>query len=137
LWPETFRKFSTLIKNDVAVLVTGRLELAEDNPPSIIVDQVQSLEDVAKAKELVVLHVPRADDPAQLFDSILHLINTHAGSCEVVLETLVGVDLLVRLKVNSTLRVERSEKLETAFRKVGCTPRIEKIALAASAGNSF
>jgi hypothetical protein len=43
----------------------------------------------------------------------------------------------VRLKVNSTLRVERSEKLETAFRKVGCTPRIEKIALAASAGNSF
>jgi DNA polymerase-3 subunit alpha len=136
LWPETFRKFSMLIKNDVAVIVTGRLELAEDNPPSIIVDQVQSLEDAAKAKELVVLHVPKADDPAQLFDNILHLINTHAGSCEVILEMVIDVDLLVRLKVNSTLRVERSEKLESAFRKAGCTLRIEKIAMAASAGSA-
>src|SRR5687767_10434679 len=134
LWPETFRKFSALIRNDYPVLMTGRLELTEDNPPSIIVDQVQSLDDVAKSKELVVLRVPRADDPSELFDSILHLINTHAGSCELVLETVVDVDLLVRLKVNSTLRVERSEKLETAFRKVGCTPRFEKIAMAASAG---
>jgi hypothetical protein len=108
--------------------------LAEDNPPSIIVDQVQSLDDFSKSKELVVLHVPRADDPSELFDSILHLINTHAGNCELVLETVVDVDLLVRLKVNSTLRVERSEKLETEFRKVGCTPRFEKIAMAAGAG---
>jgi DNA polymerase III alpha subunit len=134
LWPETFRKFSALIRNDHPVLMTGRLELAEDNPPSIIVDQVQSLEDVARSKELVVLRVPHADDPSELFDSILHLINTHAGSCELMLETVVDVDLLVRLKVNSTLRVERSEKLETEFRKVGCTPRFEKIAMAASAG---
>ncbi len=57
---------------------------------------------------------------------ILHVINTHAGSCEVVLETVIDVDLLVRLKVNSTLRVERSEKLETAFRKVGALRELKK-----------
>ena len=136
LWPETFRKFSALIKNDHPVLMTGRLELAEDNPPSIIVDQVQSLDDVAKGKELVVLQVPRADDPEGLLDNILHVINTHAGNCELQIETVVDVDLLVRLKVNSNLRVERSEKLESEFRKVGCTLRFEKITMAASAGKS-
>jgi len=127
LWPETFRKYSTLLKNDLAVLVTGRLEIGEDNPASIIVDQVQSLDEIAKAKELVVLRVPRSDDPAQLFDDILHLINTHSGNCDVVMETAVDVNLIVRVKVNSSLRVERSEKLELALREVGCVLRVEKV----------
>jgi F0F1-type ATP synthase delta subunit len=107
--------------------VSGRLELSEDNPPSIIVDQVQSLDELSRAKELVILRVPQAPDPAQLFDSILHVINTHAGNCEVLLETSVDDDLLVRVKVSSTLRVERSEKFETAVRKTGCVLKVERI----------
>jgi hypothetical protein len=114
------------------VLITGRLELGEDNPPSLIVDYVQSLDELLKAKELVVLRVPQASDPAEMFDSILHLINTHSGNCEVVLEASVAVDLLVRVKVNSSLRVERSDKLELALGKIGCQLRVEKIALTPS-----
>jgi DNA polymerase-3 subunit alpha len=140
LWPEIYRKYSILLKNDLAVLVTGRLEVGEDNPASVIVDQVQSLDEIAKAKELVVLRVPRTEDPAQLFDDILHLINTHSGNCDVVMETSVDVDLLVRVKISSSLRVERSERLELALREVGCVLRVEKVAMspgvadAASAG---
>jgi DNA polymerase-3 subunit alpha len=126
LWPEVYRKYSVLLKNELPVLITGRLELSEDNPPSIIADQVQGLDDVAKAKELIVLRVPAADDTEGLFDSILHVINTHSGGCEVVLETSIDANLLVRVKVNSTLRVERSERLETAFRNVGCGLKVEK-----------
>jgi DNA polymerase-3 subunit alpha len=129
LWPEIYRRYSSLLKNELPVLVSGRLELSEDNPPSIIVDQVQSLDEIVRAKELIILHVPQASDPAQLFDSILHVINTHAGNCEVMLETSVAKDLLVRVKVSSTLRVERSEKFETAVRKMGCGLKVEKITL--------
>jgi DNA polymerase-3 subunit alpha len=93
LWPETYRKYSALLKNELPVLVSGRLELSEDNPPSIIVDQVQTLDEMLKAKELIVLRVPQAPDPAQLFDSILHVINTHSGNCEVMLETSVEHDV--------------------------------------------
>ncbi len=132
LWPETYWKYSALVKNELPVMITGRLELGEDNPPSVIVDQVQSLDEIVKAKELVVLRVPQASDPAELFDRILDLINTHSGSCEVVLETSVAVDLLVRVKVNSSLRVERSQKLEVALGKIGCKLRVEKIALASN-----
>ncbi len=131
LWPETYRKYSSLVKNDLPVLVSGRLEVGEDNPPSIIVDQVQSLDELVKAKELVVLRVPAAEDPAELFDNILHLINTHAGSCEVMLETALEADLLVRVSVNPSLRIERSERLESALRSAGCNLKVEKVALAA------
>ncbi len=48
LWPETYRKHSALLQNELPVLVTGRLELSEDNPATVIVDQVQSLDDILK-----------------------------------------------------------------------------------------
>jgi DNA polymerase-3 subunit alpha len=128
LWPETYRKYSQLVKNELPVLVTGRLELGEDNPPSIIVDQVQSLDDMWKAKELVILRVPDVADPAELFDGILHLINSNSGNCDIMLETAVK-DLVVRVKVSSTLRVERSEKFEAAARKMGCILKVERMAL--------
>jgi DNA polymerase-3 subunit alpha len=135
LWPETYRKYSTLVANELPVLISGKLELSEDNPPSVIVDQVQSLDEMERAKELIVLLVPKSDDPEQLFDSILHLLNTHPGSCEVVLEIPLET-MLVRVSVNSSLRVARSEKLEAALRNVGCVWRIEKVALSAPAASS-
>ena len=128
LWPETFRKYSSLVKNELPVLISGRLELSEDNPPSIIVDQVQALDDMIKAKELVVLLVPQSPDSAELFDSLLHLINTHSGNCDVMLETSVGDDLVVRMKVSSTLRIERSPRFETALRDLGCGLKVERMA---------
>lgn len=133
LWPETYRRYSLLVVNELPVLISGKLELSEDNPPSVIVDQVQSLDEMAKSKEMIVLLVPKADDPAGLFDSILHLINTNSGSCDVALETRVGPDLLVRVRVNSSLRVERSEKLTTALEELGCILRVEKMGLASAA----
>jgi hypothetical protein len=46
-----------------------------------------------------------------------------------MLETSVDKNLLVRVKVSSTLRVERSEKFETAVRKMGCVLKVERMAL--------
>jgi DNA polymerase III subunit alpha len=126
LWPEVYRKFSLILKNELPVIITGRLELSEDNPPSVIADQVQSLDDVQKAKELIVLRVPTAEDAGELFDSILHVMNTHSGGCEVVLETELESNLLVRVRVNSSLKVERSDRLEAAIRKVGCGLSVER-----------
>ncbi len=36
------------------------------------------------------------------------------------------MDLVVRVKVNSSLRVERSEKFEAAVRKMGCVLKVEE-----------
>jgi DNA polymerase-3 subunit alpha len=127
LWPETYRKHSGLLDMS-PVLITGRLELSEDNPPTIVVDQVQSLVDILKHRELVVLHFPSTDDVAASLDTILHLLNTHPGNCDVILETLIDPDLLVQVKVNSALRIERSGKLETALKQLGCATRVGKTA---------
>ncbi len=125
LWPETYRKHSALLQNELAVLITGRLELSEDNPATVIVDQVQNLDDLLRNRELVVLRLPSSDDPEGLFDMVLHVVNTHPGNCDIALECLIDSGTLVRVKVNSALRVDRSGSLESACKQLGCTLRIE------------
>jgi DNA polymerase-3 subunit alpha len=125
LWPEPYRKSAALMQNETAVVISGRLETSEDGPPSIIVDRVQSLDLLLNANEVMVLRVPVADDAESLFDSILHLLNTHPGNCDIALELLLDSKLLVRVKPNSQLRVGRSAQLNLALQQLGCLARTE------------
>ena len=130
LWPETYRKYSAVVQNEMASLISGRLELSEDNPPNIIVDQVQSLDEILKNRELVVLRMPPTEDPEGFFDSILHLLNTHPGNCDVALEVMIDAETVVRVKTPAALRVDRNSGLNSALEQVGCSIRVEKASTA-------
>ena len=126
LWPEGYRKHAALAQNELPTIVIGRLELSEDNPPNIIVDQVQSLDEIQRNRELIVLRLPSTKESESLFDSVLHLMNTNPGNCDVALETHLDDQTVVRIKVNSTLRVDHSAKLEAALKDLGCGVRVER-----------
>src|SRR6185295_8290225 len=126
LWPEVYRKHSALLQNDLAVVTIGRLELSEDNPPTIIADQVQSMEAISKSNEFVVLRTPQQKDFPALLDAILSVLGSHPGNCDVTLEAVVDGHTVVRIKANSALRISRSSELEQALRKLGCAVSIEK-----------
>jgi len=127
LWPEVYRKHSALLQSELAVLITGRLELSDDGPATIIADQVQSLDAAAKVGEYVVLRTPVNDDYATLFDSILGLLSSNPGDCDVTLEALIDPSTVVRVKANPALKVRRSEQLELALKNLGCSVTFEKI----------
>ncbi len=126
LWPETYRKHSMFVQNEAAVLITGRLELSDENPPNIIADQVQSLDDLQKNRELIVLQLPVSSESETLFDTVLHLMNTNPGNCDVALETQLDADIVVRVKVNSTLRIDHSPRFDAAAKELGCAVRVER-----------
>ena len=104
----------------------GRLELSEDNPPTIIVDQVQSIEERAKGNEYLVLRAPRHDDFSTLCDAILTVLNANPGDCEVTLEALIEEGTVVRIKPNNSLRVRRSGELEQSLKELGCSVSFER-----------
>jgi hypothetical protein len=114
-----------LLENELAVLISGRLELSEDSPTTIVVDQVQHLDAILKNREVVILRLPSSDDPAQLFDTVLHVVNSHPGNCDIALEYLIDNNTLVRVKVNPALRVDRSVSLMSACKQLGCILRTE------------
>ncbi len=124
-WPEVYRRHSSLLHNELPALVTGRLELSEDNPPTIIVDQVQRLDGILDSKSnSVVIRIPSMEG-TELFDGILDVLNKHSGDSEVLLEVFVEKDLLVRVRANPALRVDRSKALDAAVQKLGCSVLIE------------
>jgi DNA polymerase-3 subunit alpha len=126
LWPEVYRKHSSLMQNELPVIVTGRLELSEDNPPTIIVDQVQSIDATVRNSEFLVLRAPRQhDDFSTLCDSILTLLSANPGDCEVAVEALINEETLVRIKPNNALRVRRSGELEQSLKDLGCAVSFE------------
>jgi DNA polymerase-3 subunit alpha len=125
LWPEVYRKHSALLQNDLPVVIIGRLELSEDNPPTIIVDQVKSIDAAANISEFLVLRAPQAEDFLTVCDSILDVLNAHPGDCDVTLETVTDNGSVVRVKANNALRVKRSNELEEALKKLGCRVSVE------------
>jgi DNA polymerase-3 subunit alpha len=125
LWPEVYRKHAALAQNELPVIVIGRLELSEDNPPTIIVDQVQSIDATARGNEFIVLRTPKHDDFSTLCDSILTLLSANPGDCEVTIEALIEEGTVVRVKPNNALRVRRSGELEQALKNLGCAVSIE------------
>jgi DNA polymerase-3 subunit alpha len=127
LWPEVYRKYSALAQNELPVIVNGRLELSEDNPPTIIVDQIQSIAERAKGNEYLVLRAPAHDDFSALCDSILTVLNSNPGDCEVALEAVIGEGMVVRIKPNNALRVRRSSELEQSLKELGCRIDVETI----------
>jgi DNA polymerase-3 subunit alpha len=126
LWPEVYRKHASLLTNDLPVVVTGRLELSEDNPPTIIAEQVQSMEAVSRTNEFVVLRAPSQDDFPALLDSILSVLSAHPGNSDVAIETLVDKQTVVRIKANSALRVSRCDELEQSLNRLGCVMSTER-----------
>ena len=128
LWPEVYRKHSTVLKNDAPAIIKGRLELSEDNPPTIIVDQVQSMDAASESTEFVILKVPQVEDYSSLFESVLSVLSSHPGDCDITLEAEVEGGTLVRVKANPALRIRRSGELEEKLKSLGCQIGIERIA---------
>jgi DNA polymerase III subunit alpha len=127
LWPEGYRKHAALAQNELPAIVIGRLELSEDNPPTIIVDQIQSIDARSKDNEFLVLRTPQHDDVSTLYDSILTLLNANPGDCEVALEAVVGDGTVVRVKPNDALRVKRSTEFEQSLKALGCSISVERV----------
>jgi hypothetical protein len=107
------------------VVIIGRLELSEDNPPTIIVDQVQSIDAASRVNEFLVLRTPPGADFPTLCDHILGLLSANPGDCDVTLEALTDNGTIVRVRANQALRVKRSSELEEALKKLGCSINVE------------
>jgi DNA polymerase-3 subunit alpha len=121
-WPEAYGKHSGLLQAELPALVSGRLELSEDNPPSVIVDLVQRLDGVRVSKpRSVFVGLPASSPTEDLFDNVLDALHKYPGSEDVVFEVMISDDTRVRVRANQALRVEHNPALVSELKQLGCS----------------
>ena len=106
--------------DEQALVVTGRLEVSDDNLCTLFANEIILLEEaVQKRARTLVVRLPPAPAADDKLESIWQLLQASKGDCEVLFEMLLD-GVLVRTKSHSTLRVAGGLQLETKLKESGC-----------------
>ena len=84
IFPSVFTKFSNLLKPDEKICVSGRISMREDQPNSILVDEVFPLSKGVSDKRKLWLRFNSKEQPAML-ESIFSVIKRYPGNIPVAL----------------------------------------------------
>jgi DNA polymerase-3 subunit alpha len=120
LWPEPYRRNSSLLAEEATVLVNGRVEIGDEGPATIIIDKIGELTQAVqqKAREVVIRFVDEARNLAR-YDDVKKLLETSPGDCDVFIEIKLD-NMTVRVRAHPSLKIEGSVKIETNLRNLGC-----------------
>ena len=136
LWPEPYRRNSSLLSEEATLLVNGRVEVGEDGPATIIIDKISELTQAVqqKAREVVIRFVKASPAP-ESFEQVKQLLETVPGDCDVFIDIKVD-DMLVRVRAHPSLKIEGSAATEANLRNLGCEVSWEGFASAARAAGA-
>jgi DNA polymerase-3 subunit alpha len=120
LWPEPYRRNSSLLTEEATILVNGRVEVGDDGPATIIIDKIGELTQAVqqKAREVVIRFVNQAS-AVDRYEALREVLAGSPGECEVFIEVKVD-DKLVRVRAHPSLKIEGSAAIETSLRNLGC-----------------
>ena len=119
VWPETFKRTSTLLQNDTAVIVRGKLEVEDEGVFSIVADDIFALdgiyEKMARGITVVADATRLALDAA---DKLFLLLDKHRGSTEVGLKLILEDATVVTIAPNQHVAVKLSSELSEAIKRL-------------------
>ena len=120
VWPDVFNKFHSLLQDDVAVIVYGRLESSDEGTVSLICNELIKIDEVVQKKaRAMLIRLPQGVSSEADLESMWQILRGHPGECEVQIEmNLEGVQ--IRTKTHGALRVEGSVQLQTRLQERGC-----------------
>ncbi|MGI8495063.1 MAG: DNA polymerase III subunit alpha [Pyrinomonadaceae bacterium] len=124
-WAEAYARFSETLKDDELLIVTGRIESAEGQEMTIILEEIQKLDDAVPSKSQklhVTLRETALDE--KILEDIFAVLSRNQGRCDVYLNLLIENDVSVSL-LSQPLRISGTRKLENELVERGCRIRWE------------
>ncbi len=119
MWAEAYGKAASLLANDAMLIVEGRVEAADGQETTLIINEVRSLIDsVTKNARTLTVRLPNKTLTEDTLADVYGVLSDSQGRCDVFLETKLD-GKLVRLQ-SSGLRIQGSGKLELELKNRGC-----------------
>ncbi len=118
-WGEAFQKFALLLKDDEMVIVVGRIEATEGQEPTLIVNEIRSLdESVASTARSITISIPEANLAQAFLEEVFVTLGAHHGKCDVFVNLAID-ETIVTVHAPGT-RVEGTRALQQKLESKGC-----------------
>jgi DNA polymerase-3 subunit alpha len=120
LWPEPYRRNSSILAEEATILVNGRAEISDESAITIIAEKVTELTQAVqqKARELII-HLAQTQDEASQCEEVKKLLEQSPGDCDVFIDMSID-GMRVRIRAHPSLKVQGSVEIERALRNLGC-----------------
>ena len=119
VWGEAFSRISSMLREDELVIADGKIEGAEGQEETLIVNDLKLLADAQpmRAHEAKIHFADRFSD--ELYEQVFRLLSLHKGECGVTLRIPAGE---IEAEIQAPhIRVKGSAKLEQELKNIGCS----------------
>src|SRR2546421_11684728 len=118
LWPEPYRRNSSLLTDEATILVNGRAEIDEGGA-TLMGDRISELTQAVQQKARELLIRLSISNGAEQFEAVKKLLEQSPGECEVFVE-VPAENMTVRVRTHPSLKIQGSVEIESALRALGC-----------------
>src|SRR6184192_2575201 len=118
LWPEPYRRNSSLLTDEATILVNGRAEIDEGGA-TLMGDRISELTQAVQQKARELLIRLSLSNGAEQFEAVKKLLEQSPGECEVFVE-VPAENMTVRVRTHPSLKIQGSVEIESALRALGC-----------------
>lgn len=124
-WSEAYARFSDSLKEDELLIVTGRVESAEGQEITLILDEVQKLDDAVPSKaQKVSITLSQNFLDEKILEDIFAMLSRHQGKCDVYFNLILENNFSVSL-LSQPLRISGTRTLESELCGKGCQVKWE------------
>ena len=122
-WSESFVKYGDLMKNDELLIVNGKVEAADGQEITLIVEEVKKLADALPQRaQRLTLNLQKKVFDESYFEKLTEIFNKNRGGCEVVLDFMLENGIGIKIQ-SQALRVQGTSRLEKELNDLDCRVR--------------
>ncbi len=116
---ENFTKLGMLLKDDEMFIADGKIEAAEGQEPTLMVNELKSLDEaVANRARAVNIKIPNGSADEAFFEGLYSMLESDRGRCDVFL-TMDAGEAFVKLQAPA-ISVAGSRELQRKLEGRGC-----------------
>lgn len=83
VFPDTYNKFSYMLKEEAVIIVSGKATIAEDQPSKVICEEIKTFEQLDEVTKTLWLKIPRDKDID--INEIIKITSDHKGNSKVII----------------------------------------------------
>jgi DNA polymerase III subunit alpha len=119
-WSEAFSKYSDVLKDDELLIISGKVEAAEGQEITIILEEATRLDDAVPLRaRKATLTLPHDKFDEKLLEDIFLILSDQKGKCDVYLKLQLSPEVCVSLR-SQPIRVKGTRRLENELKQKGC-----------------